>query len=181
MEIDREHTLDLTEPTTRLHAAWLDARNEWGAGFHEDGFGLQPTDDVVSTAGFAAFVERLRDEPTPADVTSTPGVRCRYRWIVEGDRVLGGIMLRFGTGEMLERSGNIGYGIRPSARGRGVASWALGQMLVEAGAVGLDRVLVVCQRDNLASAKTIEASGGVLETAPGNAPDLLRYWIDTTP
>ena len=44
----------LIAPTVRLHAAWLDAHTAWGPGRHEDGFGLLPTDEVHSPAGFAA-------------------------------------------------------------------------------------------------------------------------------
>ena len=36
------------------HAAWLKARDGWGPGVHEDGFGLRPSDEVDSPAGFAA-------------------------------------------------------------------------------------------------------------------------------
>ena len=53
---------ELIEPAERLHAAWLEARAEWGPGVHEDGFGLLPTDDADSPAGFAAWVERLAGE-----------------------------------------------------------------------------------------------------------------------
>jgi len=28
-------------PTINLHAAFLDCRDEWGPGLHEDGFGLR--------------------------------------------------------------------------------------------------------------------------------------------
>ncbi|MEU7900170.1 GNAT family N-acetyltransferase [Nonomuraea sp. NPDC049152] len=59
--------------------------------------------------------------------------------------------------------GHIGYGIRPSARRRGLATWALGRILDEARLLGLDRVLITCAADNVASAKTIERQGGVLE------------------
>ena len=45
---------ELVLPTTRLHAAFLECRNDWGAGIHEDGFGLTEQDDVNSPAGFAA-------------------------------------------------------------------------------------------------------------------------------
>jgi hypothetical protein len=31
---------DLILPTTRLHAAFLECRDDWGRGLHEDGFGL---------------------------------------------------------------------------------------------------------------------------------------------
>ncbi|MDZ5447843.1 GNAT family N-acetyltransferase [Micromonospora sp. 4G57] len=60
-------------------------------------------------------------------------------------------------------AGHIGFGIRPSARRRGLATWALGRMLEEARMLGLDRVLAVCAVDNGASARTIERCGGVFE------------------
>lgn len=159
---------ELIAPTTRLHSAWLEAHGEWGPGMHEDGFGLQPCDDVESPAGFDAWVARLRDR---SDHTIS-------RWIVEDDRVLGGIALRSGPGELVRRVGNIGFGIRPSARRRGLATWALGRMLDKARALGMDRVLLVCAAGNTASAKTIERHGGILEgirdTELGRA---RRYWI----
>ena len=170
---------ELIVPTVHLHAAWRDAHDEWGPGLHEDGFGLRASDEVRSPDGFAAWVSRLADESDPARPLAAGQVRCTYRWIVEGDRVLGGIALRHElTDYLLRVAGHVGYGIRPSARRRGLATWALGRMLGEARALGLDRVLVVCEVDNLASAKTIEHHGGVLDavqdTELGTA---RRYWI----
>ncbi|MER7333614.1 MULTISPECIES: GNAT family N-acetyltransferase [unclassified Micromonospora] len=157
---------ELTAPAVRLHSAWLEAHEEWGPGLHEDGYGLGPSDEVDSPAGFAAWVARLRDD------------HCTYRWIVESDRVLGGIALRHGSDDYVRWAGHIGFGIRPSARGRGLATWAMGQMLDEARTLGLDRLLAVCAVDNAASAKIIERCGGLLEcirdTKFGPA---RRYWI----
>lgn len=167
---------ELIAPTVRLHAAWLEARAEWGPGQHEDGFGLGPSDQVDSAEGFAAWVHRLTDQSDTAKATDA--MRCICRWIVEGDRVLGGIALRYGSSDYVSWAGNIGYGIRPSARRRGLASWAVGQLLDEGRALGLDRVLAVCAVDNAASVKTIERCGGVFEairdTKFGPA---RRYWI----
>jgi predicted acetyltransferase len=163
---------DLIVPDAGLHAAWLDAHDEWGPGLHEDGFGLLPSDEVRSRAGFAAWVARLAAESDPANGRST------CRWIVEGDRVLGGIALRHEFDDFVRWAGHIGYGIRPSARRRGLATWALGRMLDHSRAVGLDRVLVVCEADNTASAKTIERRGGVLERVQDTEHGLARrYWI----
>jgi predicted acetyltransferase len=106
---------ELTAPTTRLHAAWLEARDEWGPGLHEDGFGLRPFDEVDSAAGFAAFVARLTDESDPAKPVEAVWAHCTYRWIVEGGRVLGGIALRHELNDFVLRAGHIGYGIRPAA------------------------------------------------------------------
>lgn len=79
---------------------------------------------------------------------------------------------------LLRAAGHVGYGVRPSARRRGLATWALGQVLVTARAMELDRVLVVCEEGNAASARVIERHGGVLEdvrdTELGRA---RRYWL----
>ncbi|WP_245240280.1 GNAT family N-acetyltransferase [Streptomyces erythrochromogenes] len=129
--------LQLIAPTTALHSSWLVAHHEWGTGLHEDGFGLGPSDEVESPEGFAAWVALLAGASGAKAAGTDHG--CTYRWIVEGDRVEGGIALRHGlTGHVLE-FGHIGYGIRPSSRGRGLATWALGRMLDEARALGLDR------------------------------------------
>jgi predicted acetyltransferase len=154
---------DLIAPTTRLHTAWIEAHAEWGPGVHEDGFGLLPSDEVDTSAGFAAWVARLADESDRAKPVAAGQVRCTYQWIIEGDRVLGGIALRHGFNDFVRWAGHIGYGIRPSARRRGLATWALGRMLDQARALGMDQVLVVCEADNVASAKTIERQGGILE------------------
>lgn len=105
--------LALVLPTTQLHAAWLEAHAEWGPGQHEDGFGLQPTDEVETPDGFVAWIKRLHLE-------SDTGT---CQWIVENGRVQGGIAMRY---QYNDRAGHIGYGIRPSARGRGIATWGCG-------------------------------------------------------
>ncbi|MEH1166818.1 GNAT family N-acetyltransferase [Micromonospora sp. CPCC 205539] len=171
--------LELIAPTVRLHTAWLEAHAEWGPGVHQDGAGLRPSDDVESTAGFATWVARLADESDPAKPVHADWVHCTYRWIVEDGRMLGAIALRHDLNDfLLEAGGHIGYGIRPSARRRGLATWALGRTLDEARALGLGQVLITCNVDNVASARTIEHHGGVLEDVRDTELGLLRrYWI----
>lgn len=159
---------ELIVPDARLHTAWLDAHAEWGPGLHEDGFGIAESDDVHSAGGFAAWIARLTTQ------------QATYRWIVQDEQVLGGIALRHEFTDYVGWAGHIGYGVRPSARGRGLATWALGRMLGEARELGLDRVLIVCALRNAASARTIERNGGVFdgigETRFG---PVRRYWVDT--
>jgi predicted acetyltransferase len=170
---------ELIEPAVRLRAAWLEAHEEWGPGLHEDGFGLRSCDVVDTPEGFAAWLARLADESDPVSSARSGRVPCSYWWIVEGERVLGGVALRHGTDEVVLRVGHIGYGIRPSARRRGLAGWALGRMIGEARALGLDRVLLVCEADNIASAKTIERHGGRLEDVRATGPGAVRrYWVE---
>ena len=159
---------DLIVPNERLHRAWLQAHAEWGAGLHEDGFGLLATDEVDSPAGFHTWLARLADESGC----------CTYWWIVENDQILGGIALRHQNHELVAQAGHIGYGIRPSLRGHGLATWALGQVVDEARALGMDRVMVICEAGNSASAKTIERQCGILEVGRDtNSGAARRYWI----
>jgi predicted acetyltransferase len=98
------------------------------------------------------------------------------RWILEDERVHVGIALRH---QLNEVTGHIGYGIRPSARGRGLATWALGEMLNHASSLGMSRVMLVCLAGNVASTKTIEHHGGVLaEVLDRGDRSVRRYWID---
>ncbi|WFE29436.1 GNAT family N-acetyltransferase [Solwaraspora sp. WMMD791] len=170
---------ELIAPTAELYASWLAAREEWGPGTHQDGSGLRPADDVDTAAGFAAWVDRLRrqgDESLPADEGR---VHATHWWIVEQGSYLGAISLRHRLNDFLLRAGgHIGYGVRPSARGRRVATWALGAVLPLAAARGLDRVLITCADGNAASARVIERHGGVLEDVRDTELGRTRrYWI----
>jgi predicted acetyltransferase len=170
---------ELIAPTVRLRRAWLESRDEWGPGVHEDGAGLRPDDDVDSPDGFAGWVTRLLRASDPSIVPDEGTVHCTYWWIAEGDAVLGAIALRHELNDfLLDAGGNIGYGIRPSARRRGLAGWALGAVLPYAKGLGLDRVLVTCNVANEASRRTIERNGGVLEDIRDTELGRLRrYWI----
>ena len=170
---------ELITPTARLHRQWLDARDDWGRGVHQDGSGLQPYDDVDSPAGFAAWVDRITGESDPSRPVAEGRVRATYWWIAEGDTVLGSIALRHQLNDFLWRAGgHIVYGVRPSARRRGLATYALGEVLGHARKLGLERVLITCNVANEASRRTIEHHGGVLsDIGDTELGRLRRYWI----
>ncbi len=104
-------------------------------------------------------------------------------WLVRSDgRLLGECRLRHRLTEALRRfGGHIGYTIRPSERQKGYGKRILALALEKAGERGIEKVLVTCNEANLASAKIIEANGGVLE---GYDESLLSgrrtclYWIE---
>lgn len=171
--------IDLVAPTVTLHTSWLQARDEWPGG-HQDGSGLRPEDDVETSAGFAAWVDRLTRQADPTTVVEPGQVHATRWWMVEHGSYLGVIDVRHElTPLMLEAAGNIGYSVRPSARGRGVATWALGAVLPRARQLGLTRVLLTCQEGNVPSARTIERNGGVLEDVRETVlGQTRRYWID---
>lgn len=174
----------LIEPTELLHASWLVARDEWGRGVHQAGAGLWVADDLDldSPEGFSTWLERLRRESDASVPPEDGKVHATYWWVVEDGQYLGAITLRHDLNDYLrEVGGHIGFGIRPSARRRGLARWALAAVLPRARALGLERVLITCDDDNVASARTIESNGGVLEDVREvEGGTKRRYWVDLT-
>jgi predicted acetyltransferase len=98
-----------------------------------------------------------------------------------GGAVVGRVSVRHELNDWLaSEGGHIGYGVLREHRRRGYASEILRQSLVVARAVGVDRVLVTCDDDNVGSAAVIEANGGVRDAErplAGEAP-MRRYWIE---
>ncbi|MBZ2117191.1 GNAT family N-acetyltransferase [Streptococcus gordonii] len=76
---------------------------------------------------------------------------------------------------LLQEGGHIGYSVRPSARGKGLAKEQLRQGLQVAKSKNIRQVLVTCDSDNAASRAVILANGGALEDIRGGKE---RYWID---
>jgi predicted acetyltransferase len=170
---------ELILPTPRLRDSWLDSRDEWGRGVHQPGSGLHPDDEVDTEAGFSAWIARLADEANAALPSAEGRVHADYWWIAEQQRYLGCITLRHALTDFLLRAGgHVGYAVRPSARGRGLAAWALRTILPRAQDLGIDRLLVTCDDSNAASARTIENAGGILEDLRWTELGLTRrYWI----
>ena len=79
---------------------------------------------------------------------------------------------------LLLNGGHIGDGVRPSRRGEGIATKMIAMALEECKKLGLEKVLMVCDKDNIASRRTIEKNGGILENeieVDGNVEQ--RFWI----
>ena len=83
------------------------------------------------------------------------------------------------TEEMLVNAGHIGDGIRPSERRKGYATAMIGLALIEAKKLGIHRVLMCCDTENIASAKSIINNGGILENeVVVKGVTEQRYWIE---
>ncbi|WP_080845168.1 GNAT family N-acetyltransferase [Cytobacillus gottheilii] len=100
---------------------------------------------------------------------------------IENGELIGLINIRHVlTPELLMNGGHIGYSIHPNRRRKGYAAEQLRLSLLEAQKLGLEQILVTCDKSNIASAKTIEKVGGILENEikPLKSKEsVLRYWI----
>ena len=182
----------LTPPSASFHASWLESYDEWGT-LDQDGaaaFVAARYDlDLRDASHFAQWVNVLhqmaKDDFQPPEGLANQSTI----WVVRDHAYLGAVSLRHSLMNeyLTEVGGHIGYGIRPSARGHGLAKFALKGALEEARELGMERVLVTCKQPNVASARTIESCGGVLESVRppqsfvadlGVTEPIRRYWID---
>ncbi|MBE6137984.1 MAG: GNAT family N-acetyltransferase [Erysipelotrichaceae bacterium] len=93
--------------------------------------------------------------------------------------MVGAVNIRHYLNEkLLLNGGHIGDGILPGERGKGYGTMMISLALLECKKLGIDNVLMVCDKDNIASAKTIIKNGGILENeivVDGTVEQ--RYWI----
>ena len=99
----------------------------------------------------------------------------------ERNILLGAVNIRHYLNDyLLKYAGHIGDGIRPSERRKGYATEMIRLALLECKKLGIDKVLMVCDKSNTASAKSIINNGGVLENEFEDEKNNIqqRYWID---
>lgn len=174
--IDMPHTrfvcdrLNLVAPTMRYASQVMQYRAEMlERGDSLDGCaGLE---NVNSFEEWARFDSRLMEEYGAGYVPSTVYLAVR----ASDDRLVGIMDFRRPLTEALNQfGGHIGYSVRPDERGRGYAAQMLRLLLPKCRAEGETRVLLTCDRDNIASRETILRAGGEYENTLENTE---RYWV----
>lgn len=99
---------------------------------------------------------------------------------VDRNILLGAINIRHYLNDyLLKYGGHIGDGIRPSERRKGYATEMIRLSLIECRKLGIKKVLMVCDKSNIGSAKSIIKNGGILENEFVDEDGVInqRYWI----
>lgn len=93
---------------------------------------------------------------------------------------VGAVNIRhFLNDNLLKNGGHIGDGVRPSERRKGIATKMIGLALEECKKLEINKVLMVCDKNNIASAKSILNNRGILENEI-EVDGIIeqRYWIN---
>ena len=177
MSTGQSDCLELVPPD----ASWTAAVWDYKAEFEAVGDVLAGTADLGVAADFAIWLADLRADGSPDTVRPGRVMADTYLAVRRSDRWLVGMVnIRHTLNDDLFRfGGHIGYSVRPGERRKGYAKELLRLALNKCKGLKLDHVLVTCDSENEASARTIRANGGVLENrVPEGDGFTDRYWIE---
>lgn len=154
------------------------------AGESGDGYNL------LSTAAIRRdpdeYLRKARDYEMGRDLPQG-WVPVTTRWLIDaaegdGGLVVGETRIRHALSPALEiEGGHVGYFIHPHFRGRGYGNAILALALRQLAELGIARVLVTCNSDNLRSRRVIERNGGAFDhytLSPRSGKQVMRFWIE---
>ena len=172
--------LVLVLPTTADEAKIMDYKAEFTAA----GDSMDSTAGLGCYSSFAPWFAAVQDNSTPDTVRENRVPASTYMALRKSDgRLVGMIDIRHVLNEYLALcGGHIGYSVRKSERRKGYATEMLRMALALCPTLGIHKALVTCNKENLASARTILANGGVLENEVLDEADgtlTQRYWVQT--
>lgn len=171
-----EDQLTLVKPAEELKNAYLSFYREW----LESDERMVPWVISRDPSDFSEMVNWLEENESGRNLPEG-WVPASTRWLVtrEGE-IVGAVNIRHRlTESLLQSGGHIGYGIRPSARGNGYATQLLKLSLEICRELGMERVLLCCDEDNVASERVIRKNGGVPDASfvEENGNVVKRFWI----
>ncbi|WP_421384843.1 GNAT family N-acetyltransferase [Bacillus salacetis] len=169
----------LVKPTIELKKQYLEFYTEW----KESGEVMIPWVIEKDPSDFEAMLAFIENNSKGVNLPEGWVPDSTY-WLVDSEKnVVGAVNIRHSlTKNLLNAGGHIGYGIRPSARKKGYATQILALSLEKTKELGIEKVLVVCDKGNIGSAKTIIKNGGLPDKDfiedDGNV--INRFWIYNT-
>jgi predicted acetyltransferase len=169
--------IKLIEPAIELKAEFLAMAEE----FKAEGADVINGVGCIEPGDFENSVKRAKEH---VDGIGLPEgwVPASTYWLVRDEILIGTCNLRHELNVFLENyGGHIGYSVRRSQRNKGYGTQMLRFALQKARDLGIERALVTCDDNNIASARTIEKNGGKLadKVKTEYAEYLIRrYWIE---
>lgn len=130
---------------------------------------------------YNSWLDKLKNDLDVANMPEDKVPSHTYFLIKEPeDKIIGMINIRHKLNDfLLLKGGHIGYSIRPTKRNKGYGKQILALGLEKCKELGINKVLVICNKENLNSAKVIKNNGGILEDEISREDGVFqRYWID---
>lgn len=168
--------IELIIPTSQHKDQVLAYKSE----FEVNGESMDGTANLRNADTYEEWLSAVKDNQKEETVREGRVPASTYLAIGVGDnKLIGMIDIRHRLNDyLLQFGGNIGYSVRKSERGYGYAKEMLELALKKCIDLNINHVLVTCDKENIASSKTIIRNGGVLENEVVEGNDITqRYWI----
>ena len=171
--------LILVRPNVKYQKQYIEMMKEWELS------GEKIVPSSIREADYNNFEEMVRDFEE-----EEKGINLKFNRVPsttlwgydeEIDKIVGAVNIRHKLNEeLIKNVGHIGDGVRPSQRRKGYATEMVRLALEECKKLGIKRVLMVCNSDNIGSKKSIQKNGGILENEiPAKEGKIdQRYWIE---
>lgn len=129
---------------------------------------------------FDEWLRKIQNDISEKSIEKNRIPATLYLTVRKSDKkIVGNVQIRHSLNEkLLLYGGHIGDSVRPSERRKGYATEQIRLALLECKKLGIDNVLMDCDKLNIASAKSIINNGGILENEVYVNDELVqRYWI----
>lgn len=131
---------------------------------------------------FEQWLEDLEKNKDERNLPEDYSTHTFYVAVDENEKIVGAIGLRWKEVPVLmDFGGLIGYGVRPTERGKGYATQMLKLGLEKFNQTDKDKILITSKDFNIPSKRVIEKNGGIYESSYYNNDDgytYLRYWVN---
>jgi len=168
--------IKLIEPILEMGKEYNDYISEW----EKSGEQIVPYASIRSIVSYDDLINCWKDQATNKAYKEGFVPASLYFLVDENKRIYGALHIRHELNDfLLNYGGHIGYGIRPCERKKGYATKMLSLALPIAKKLGIKKALVTCDKENIASSKTIINNGGLLENEVIDGGEVTqRYWIN---
>lgn len=150
----------LVRPSLEMKETALDYRKEHFDNKERIINGSERFDQIIT---YEDWLEIVTDNMHEASVHGDWVVTDTFFVLNECERIVGMIVFRHTLNAFLKDFGHCGYSVRPSERGKGYATEMLHQIIVRAKELGLDKLQLSVERENICSVRTIVKNGGIYE------------------
>lgn len=134
--------------------------------YHSEINGSGSLDRYLKESTYEAWVKKIISDIDIANILPPRVPSLTYFYIrEEDDKIVGMINIRFALNDILRKeAGHIGYCIRPTERKKHYATSMLSDALKVCDTLGIHEVIIICDKNNAASANTIKNCGGEFDT-----------------